>query len=171
MHGQAIRFALENSACTRIFEQGSTLEFTISDRTADFNTRLIAAVQFLDRVGLKGELSPERLISLFSSVSDLPEWLGKARDVDAMIGFRFHGNMVAMCQGIPCYYYTYDSRLNEFCNLYHLPHQTTSIPFKNPVKEMLDHDWDDTNRAIKSCSIEMRDFWMENNVEIRKVKS
>ena len=87
MHGEVIRFALENSASVRIFEQGSPIEFLITDRTADLQERKDTAAQFLARIGLEGEVSPERMISLFSSVSNLPEWLGKARDVDAMIGF------------------------------------------------------------------------------------
>jgi hypothetical protein len=168
MHGQLIRFAIQNASNVQIFEQGSTLEFLISDRDADFEERRDAALIFLDRVGMKDELSPEKLISLFASIINLPEWLSKAYDMDAMIGFRFHGNMVGMCMGIPCFYYTYDSRIKEFCDLYHLPHQSAKMPFLDPVNIMLNHDWDETNKAIASCSEEMTHFWSENHIEIKK---
>ena len=46
----------------------------------------------------------------------------RAAGLDAMIGFRFHGNMVALTQGVPCFYFVYDSRITEFCRLYRLPH-------------------------------------------------
>ena len=99
-----------------------------------------------------------------ASVKSLEEWLAKARDVDAIFGFRFHGNMACLLQGRPCFYYLYDSRLAEFCELYRLPGQNVREPFQDPVKRMLDHDWSATNELIARCFEETRAFYRENGL-------
>ena len=82
-----------------------------------------------------------------------------------MIGLRFHGNMVALTQGVPCFYYVYDSRITEFCRVYRLPFLDVEQPWRNPVTAMLEHDWDDTNRAIQQCYDELVAFYEENGVQ------
>ncbi|MBC9179827.1 polysaccharide pyruvyl transferase family protein [Pseudoroseomonas ludipueritiae] len=165
LHGDVIRFALENAPLTKIFEQGIPKEFAIADRSEDFQTRIEAAKGFLREVGLKDAYDPLQIICAFSSIVSIEDWLGKARELDAAIGFRFHGNMVALNQGIPCFYYTYDSRLEEFCDLYDLPSQPIEAGWIDPVKAMLDHDWDSTNKAVRKCQDEVVKFYQENGVE------
>jgi polysaccharide pyruvyl transferase WcaK-like protein len=98
-------------------------------------------------------------------VRNVEEWLARTRDVDAMIGFRFHGNMIALLQGKPCFYWTYDSRLAEFAELYALPHQDVTAPWTDPLQAMLDHDWDRTNARIRALYAELKAFYAENGFD------
>lgn len=43
------------------------------------------------------------------------------RHIDFMVGFRLHGNIIALHQGIPSVYFTYDSRIRELTSLFGLP--------------------------------------------------
>lgn len=99
------------------------------------------------------------------TVRSVHDWLNRAAELDAMIGLRFHGNMIALTQGVPCFYYVYDSRITEFCHLYRLPFLEVEQPWVNPVTAMLEHDWDDTNRAIQRCYDELVAFYEENGVQ------
>src|SRR5690606_24529562 len=92
----------------------------------------------------------------------IEEWLSRAAELDAIIGFRFHGNMVALLQGKPCFYFVYDSRITEFCDLYKLPYQDVRDDWKDPVKAMVEHDWDEANAAINKCYVELKKFYDEN---------
>lgn len=165
MHGHAFAFALRNARTVALFEQGVMAEYNVADRTLGFGRR-VAAAEAIHRAMSNSEpnpgFTPYDLIAHMVSVQSIEEWLAKARDLDAIIGFRFHGNMVALLQGAPCFYYVYDSRLTEFCHLYGLPYQDVSAPFANPVTCMLEHDWVEANRRIAACHTEMKAFFAEN---------
>lgn len=165
MHGQAFAFALKNASTVALFEQGVKLEYDIADRELGFGRRVAAAEALRKAIGggaADPGFSPYDLIAHMVSVKSIEEWLAKARDLDAITGFRFHGNMVALLQGSPCFYYVYDSRLREFCDLYGLPFQEVTAPFEDPVRRMLDHDWDGANARIRACHAEMTAFFGEN---------
>lgn len=161
-HGQVIVWAIKNAANVSIFEQGVLLEYDIADHGLSFAERRSAAEQVIERINAQGYLSPEDLMARMVSVKSIEEWLAKARDVDAIIGFRFHGNMVALLQGKPCYYYTYDTRLKEFCDLYGLPQQDVTEDWGDPVKAMVEHDWTVTNSRIAGLRQELKEFYKEN---------
>ena len=167
LHKKLILSIKNNASNLNIFEQGTPHEFLISSFKEPYKERLEAANNLIKKIGLTALVRPEQLISWFASFDTVEEWLSKARDFDAFIGFRFHGNMVALNQGIPCYYYTYDSRLEEFCSLYKLPHHKLEENFEDPITAMLSHDWDQTNQSILACSREMNLFWSENNIKPR----
>lgn len=167
MHGRAIAWALENAENVALFEQGVLLEYDVADQTLSFNDRRTSAAEVLERIGATQVLSVERLIANMVSVKNIEEWLAKARDLEAIIGFRFHGNMVALLQGKPCYYYVYDTRLTEFCELYGLPYQDVTEDWRDPVRAMIEHDWEIANNRIKGCFEELQSFYAENGFETR----
>jgi len=162
MHGLSISWALRNASNIALFEQGVPHEYDIADRTLSFNERLEKANAVLKVIGNYGLLTPYDLLSRMVSVKSIEEWLAKARDLDAIIGFRFHGNMVALLQGYPAYYYTYDSRLVEFCEIYRLPCQDVCHEFIDPSFQIINHDWDVTNSSINKCYSEIKYFYEEN---------
>lgn len=164
LHGRLIEYARNNSQFFQIFEQGNKAEFAISDRHQSLASRLDAAQKFAIKISLDNSVNLDYIISRFASIENLEEWLGKARDLDAMLGFRFHGNMVALCQGIPAYYFVYDSRIEEFCKIYSLPFQSVEQPWRDPVKAICDHDWSSANGAIARCGAEFDAFWKENDL-------
>ncbi len=165
LHGQLINYCIRNASNVALYEQGVGLEHSIADRRLAFDERVNAAQEVIGRIGAQRYLSPEDLIARMVSVLSIEEWLAKARDQDAMIGFRFHGNMVGLLQGSPCLYYVYDSRLHEFCEIYNLPWEDVEADWKDPVKTMLDYDWSKANTAIARCHQEMKAFYSENSVE------
>jgi hypothetical protein len=164
LHGQLINFCIRNASSVSLYEQGVGLEFNIADKLLPYEQRVEAANEVIKRLNAKRYLTPEDLISRMVSVLTIEEWLSKARDQDALIGFRFHGNMVGLLQGSPCLYYVYDSRLEEFCEIYNLPWEDVTAEWKDPVKTMLDFDWSKTNAAIAKCYEEMKAFYAENGI-------
>ncbi|MEM6408712.1 MAG: polysaccharide pyruvyl transferase family protein [Pseudomonadota bacterium] len=163
-HADVINFAIRNSSTTALFEQGVLMEYAMADRTTSFETRVEAAEGVLDRIDGRRFLTVEDLLVRMISVESVEEWLAKARDLDGMIGFRFHGNMVGLIQGVPAYYYTYDSRLKEFCDLYKLPCSDVEDAWTDPIRAMLDHDWQATRSQFRSCLSEMIQCYDENHV-------
>lgn len=161
-HGDAMKWAIENAANVSFFEQGVLLEYDVADRDLPYAQRMAAAQEVVKRIKGEGKISPERLMAHMVSVKSIEEWLAKARDLDSIIGFRFHGNMVALLQGKPCYYYTYDSRLNEFCELYGLPYQDVTHEWRDPEQVMIEHDWDRANTRMEACFVELKAFYAEN---------
>lgn len=166
-HGRTIAHAIETSAEVSLFEQGVLREFIVGDAARPRQEREAAAQAILERFPGPHGLVPGDLVERLVSVGSVEDWLDRAREVDAMVGFRFHGNMVALTQGVPCFYFVYDSRITEFCRLYRLPHRPVEEPFADPVTAILEHDWDDTSRAIEACFRELVSFYDENEIPHR----
>ncbi|MDS9467370.1 polysaccharide pyruvyl transferase family protein [Paracoccus sp. MBLB3053] len=165
-HVDAILFGMRKWAKLSLFEQGVINEFNVADERLPMAARIEAANAVLKAIGGEGEITAEELIEHMVSVRSIEDWLARASELHAIIGFRFHGNMVALLQGKPCYYYVYDSRITEFCDLYRLPYQDVREGWKNPVRAMLDHDWESTNVAIAKCGEELKTFYAENGFDV-----
>ncbi|MCR4266995.1 polysaccharide pyruvyl transferase family protein [Nitratireductor sp. ZSWI3] len=103
----------------------------------------------------------ERLF--YSDVVADYEQLVRTRDL--VLGYRLHGNLMALANGVPAIYFTYDSRTIEFAETYQIP--SFNI-FKN--KEFrLEEYWDQAlfnkyNRAWYQTYGEMHRFLTENGV-------
>jgi polysaccharide pyruvyl transferase WcaK-like protein len=54
---------------------------------------------------------------------DIVDYLDLARAADVVVGCRFHGNLLALANGTPAYYLTYDRRTEELVELLGLPSQ------------------------------------------------
>ena len=52
---------------------------------------------------------------------DVGKWSDYVRSLDFMVGLRLHGNIIALQQGVPSVFITYDSRIREISELMHLP--------------------------------------------------
>jgi hypothetical protein len=163
-HGRILTFSMRQSAEVSFFEQGVPIEYAVGDEKLSMAERLQAAETILERFP-NAPLKPMDLVTHMVSVRTVEEWLALAADLDAMVGFRFHGNMVALTQGVPCYYYVYDTRLTEFCKLYRLPYLDVEKDWENPVNAILEHDWDDTTSAIQDCFNELVAFYDENGIQ------
>lgn len=161
-HVDSILYGLTKCSKLSLFEQGVMTEFKVADTELAMIERMEAAAAVIKNISGDEELTPQDIIRHMVSVKSIEEWLAHATELDAIIGFRFHGNMVALLQGKPCFYFVYDSRITEFCELYKLPHQDVREVWADPVQAMLHHDWDAANAAIASCHKELTAFYQEN---------
>jgi hypothetical protein len=87
------------------------------------------------------------------------------RSKDLVLGYRLHGNLMALANGVPSIYFTYDSRTTEFAETFAIPshHVFTERSFQ------LEDYWDQAlfdrfNRAYYACYREMRTFLDENGI-------
>jgi polysaccharide pyruvyl transferase WcaK-like protein len=90
------------------------------------------------------------------------------RQKDAVLGYRLHGNLMALASAIPAVYFTYDSRTAEFCETFRSPHYDaySARPF------VLEEYWQQSafekfNRAYHARYRDMREFLEENAVAHR----
>lgn len=89
-----------------------------------------------------------------------------SRRSDLVLGYRLHGNLMALANGVPSVYFTYDSRTAEFVDTFRIPAYDvySGKPFR------LEDYWDQGlferfNRAYYHRYHEMRTFLDENGVD------
>jgi len=52
----------------------------------------------------------------------IEEWAGAIRSYDFVCGSRFHGNMIALQNGVPSFVFAHDARTEEMCRFFAMPH-------------------------------------------------
>lgn len=92
------------------------------------------------------------------------------RRMDLVLGYRLHGNLMALANGVPSIYVTYDSRTAEFAETYRIP----SYDVFGDTAFVLEDYWDQGrfdafNAAWRGVYDETRAFLLENNVDTRLV--
>jgi hypothetical protein len=88
------------------------------------------------------------------------------RQQQLVLGYRLHGNLMALANGVPSIYFTYDSRTAEFAETYKIPSYDvfSDKPFR------LEDYWDQSlfdkyNRAWFETYAEMKQFLDENGID------
>lgn len=92
------------------------------------------------------------------------------RGLDLVLGYRLHGNLMALANGTPSIYFTYDSRTVEFADTFKIP----SVDVFGGKDFKLEEYWDQArfdrfNAAYARVYREMRDFLVENRVDNKMV--
>jgi polysaccharide pyruvyl transferase WcaK-like protein len=92
------------------------------------------------------------------------------RGQDLVLGYRLHGNLMALANGTPSIYFTYDSRTAEFAETFQIP--SYDVFSERPFA--LEDYWvqslfDRFNRARLNTYREMRTFLNENNVDNKMI--
>ena len=89
---------------------------------------------------------------------------------DMVLGYRLHGNLMALANGTPSVYFTYDSRTVEFAETYQIPNYDVFSGKKFSLEEYWDQSlFDKFNRAYRFMYREMCQFLVENNVDTKMV--
>ncbi len=106
---------------SRLYSQGEreeTLAIFSHGKEKQDNVRSILA-----KFNLQGRAdAQEMLTNRMAAFFDIDEWAADAKaNVDVMVGFRLHGNVIALHQGIPAIFFTYDSRIRELASLFAIP--------------------------------------------------
>ena len=88
------------------------------------------------------------------------------RTKDLVLGYRLHGNLMALANGVPAIYFTYDSRTSEFAETFAIP--SFDVFADRPFR--LEDFWDQAlfekfNRAFYQRYRDMRDFFVENGID------
>ena len=118
------RALMEAVACrsnSRLYSQGESEEslavFLPRDQRAEYVNSILA------RFGLSQNAPCQALLTdrMFAFL-DVDEWAKDvSQQIDVMVGFRLHGNVIALHQGIPAVFFTYDSRIRELAALFAAP--------------------------------------------------
>ena len=90
------------------------------------------------------------------------------RQKDLVLGYRLHGNLMALSNRVPSVYFIYDSRTAEFCETFSIP----SYDVYSAKDFVLEEYWDQSrferfNRAFYMRYRDMRDFLDENGIRHR----
>jgi hypothetical protein len=90
------------------------------------------------------------------------------RQKDLVLGYRLHGNLMALSSGVPSVYFIYDSRTAEFAETFAIP--CYDVYSQRPF--VLEEHWDQArferfNRVYHHRYRDMRDFLDENGIPHR----
>lgn len=116
----------------------------------------------------------EQMAELYQSrmfYSDVvAEYEQLVRGLDLVLGYRLHGNLMALANGTPSIYFTYDSRTVEFADTFKIP----SVDVFSGLDFRLEDYWDQSrfdrfNAAYARVYGQMRDFLVENRVDNKMV--
>ena len=129
------------------------------------------AIDHLRRAGwLRGEWDPmEAVYASKLWYSDVvSEWEALLRSKQLALGYRLHGNLMALANRVPSIYFTYDSRTAEFVETFRIP----SFDVFSGRKFRLEEHWDQNaferfNRAYRERYRDMRLFLDENAIPHR----
>jgi polysaccharide pyruvyl transferase WcaK-like protein len=90
------------------------------------------------------------------------------RRQDLVLGYRLHGNLMALANGVPSIYFTYDSRTVEFAETFQIPSYNVFSGKEFVLEEYWDQAlFDRFNRARFRTWREMRAFLDENGIDNR----
>jgi polysaccharide pyruvyl transferase WcaK-like protein len=107
----------------------------------------------------------KRSLAVFETVQGFEAGL---KAMDAVTGFRLHGNLLALANGIPALYVTYDTRTREFVQTLGIPSIDTRHMDKFSFRAAWDKaDFSTFERAYVRRLRELRAFLEENNMPHR----
>ena len=160
-------------ALARRFELSVSAQGEIEEKKAVLGTpeQREEAIGALSRAGwLQGDDDPLTAIyrnALFYS-DVVAEYDQYVRRQDLVLGYRLHGNLIALAAGIPSVYFTYDSRTAEFVETFRIP--AFDVFAGRPFE--LEAYWDQSlfegfNQAYCRGYREMRGFLDENGIAHR----
>lgn len=96
---------------------------------------------------------------------DIDQMISRYRDMDLMVGCRLHGNLLALANGTPAYYLTYDERTREVVELLQLPN--SPVDRVDPGVNFAAQDWSPTLRRYEECYLRMLHFLDANALDHR----
>lgn len=151
-----------------LMAQGEVEEKKLALGTAEQKEEAIAALRgngwanewFLDE-------EMERLYRSRMFYSDVvAEYQQLVRGLDLVLGYRLHGNLMALANGTPSIYFTYDSRTVEFAETFKIP----SFDVFSGQEFRLEEYWEQArfdrfNANYTQVYGAMRDFLVENRVD------
>lgn len=162
---RALLDAVARRPQSRLYSQGEREESLAVYSLRQQRAAYVDAI--LDGYCLKENAACQALLTdrMFAFL-DVDEW---ARDVlekvDVMVGFRLHGNVIALHQGIPAVFFTYDSRIRELATLFAAP--SIEVEDYRPIdldRIFSNMDFHAMERAYRGNFAEFFQFLTENGL-------
>lgn len=151
-----------------LMSQGEVEEKKLALGTPEQKAQAMAALR--DNAWARDWYLDEQVEGLYQSrmfYSDVvAEYERLVRELDLVLGYRLHGNLMALANGTPSIYFTYDSRTVEFADTFQIP----SVDVFAGQDFRLEEHWDQSrfdcfNAAYARVYGQMRDFLDENRVD------
>jgi hypothetical protein len=154
---------------SRVYGQGDAAE-ALAELAPDPASREAAIEEVLRGHALAGDAAAAALLrSTLRTFWDPVPWFAHLREhVDAVAGFRLHGNVAALAQGIPAVFFTFDSRTRELAELFAMP--SVEIEDYEPVRLtplLQAADWSGFEAAYRRNYAAYVDFLEENGLPHR----
>jgi polysaccharide pyruvyl transferase WcaK-like protein len=157
---------------TTLMAQGEIEEKKLALGTAQQKEEAIAALRengWANQWYLDAEMEALYRSRLFYS-DVVAEYEQLVRRLDLVLGYRLHGNLMALANGTPSIYFTYDSRTVEFAETFQIP----SFDVFSGKDFRLEEYWDQSlfdrfNATYARVYGAMHDFLIENNVDTKMV--
>lgn len=156
-----------------VLTQGEVEEKKVALGTPEQRTAALAALAGRGWLGDRTiEPGPDLLAQIYHDrlfYSDVvADYDRVTRQQDLVLGFRLHGNLIALANGVPAIYYSYDSRTSEFADFLKIP--VYDVFSGHPFH--LEEYWDQAlfepfNRAYPRAYDNMREFLDENGIAHR----
>ncbi|MGO4403525.1 polysaccharide pyruvyl transferase family protein [Bosea sp. RAF48] len=151
-----------------LMSQGEVEEKKLALGTPEQKAQAMASLR--DNAWARDWYIDEQVSSLYQSrmfYSDVvAEYERLVRGLDLVLGYRLHGNLMALANGTPSIYFTYDSRTVEFADTFKIP----SVDVFSGQDFRLEDYWEQSrfdrfNEAYAQVYGQMRDFLVENRVD------
>lgn len=153
---------------SHVFSQGEREESLLPLVSPAERAGLLARI--LDSFQLREDAAAAALLDQHMSAHlDVDDWAADlSARCDFMIGFRVHGTVMALQQGIPAIYVTYDTRIREVAALYRVPSLDIEqfLPMELPAI-MAAADFTKFEQAYRENYAEYRLFLEENGLKHR----
>lgn len=153
---------------SHVFSQGEREESLLPLVSPPERASLLARI--LDSFQLREDAAAAALLDQHMSAHlDVDDWAADlAARCDFMVGFRVHGTVMALQQGIPAIYVTYDSRIRELAALYRVPSLDVEDFLPMELSRILEAaDFTKFEQAYRENYAEYRLFLDENGLRHR----
>jgi hypothetical protein len=102
-----------------------TIYYASKGRIADADARIAqCAATLVDKGWLYDKADP--LLDVYKKnlffAESVAEYDREVASLDAVLGYRLHGNLLSLANGTPALYLTYDTRTREFVDTFRIPH-------------------------------------------------
>jgi polysaccharide pyruvyl transferase WcaK-like protein len=96
---------------------------------------------------------------------DIGEYLALYRSCGMVVGCRLHSNLLAVANGTPTVFLTYDQRTQELAELLELPH--CALEDFGPEYDLFGQDWRPFEKSYRAHFAELRRFLEANGLPHR----
>ncbi len=111
----------------KLVSQGERDEFYVARKVSEFYDGSLERILEYFGAAENAEIS-DLVVNRNTVYFDVGKWAAYVGALDFIVGLRLHGNIIALQEGVPAVFITYDSRIREISEFMHLPYLDVSNP-------------------------------------------